>query len=435
MRTKPTADQLRTAAREQFAGLLAVHPDYAERCVEGQAPLAGYCDDEEDAPPYVRRNGVGIVAIRGALSQRGGWFWDGHESIRARIERAFADPQVSCVALEINSPGGVVAGCFDAVDAVVAVKNAMGKPVLAYAREHAYSAALAWASASDEFYLPESGGTGSCGVLMVLYDVTKAYEDIGIKALVIRSDERKARGMPIEGWDDETVAKEQERVDKLADLFRALVARNGGPSVAALRELKGECLDGSAAVSAKLADGVLSWDAFLARAEQAGKKWKMKGIAKALGLREDATEAEIEKEAATIKARADKTNDISAKLADVATGFALVTGRMTAGERDAQIALIKAAPLEGATALLARAENGAIPQPSIERKPDATQGQPPAVAGAEHEFSAWAKMGDAELGRVYGALIASDANGPMRLASINPKLYQRARAAWQTSAR
>lgn len=435
MRIKPTADQLRTAAREQFAGLLAVHPDYAERCVEGQAPLAGYCDDEEDAPPYVRRNGVGIVAIRGALSQRGGWWWDGHESIRARIERAFADPQVSCVALEINSPGGVVAGCFDAVDAVVAVKNAMGKPVLAYAREHAYSAALAWAMVSDEFYLPESGGTGSCGVLMVLFDVTKAYDDMGIKALVIRSDERKARGMPIEGWDDETVAKEQERVDKLADLFRELVARNGGPSVAALRALKGECLDGSAAVSAKLADGVLSWDAFLARAEQAGKKWKMKGIARALGLREDATEAKIEEEAAAVKVRADKTGEIATKGGEAACAYALVTGRMTAGERDAQMALIKAAPVEGIAALMSRAEGNAIPQPSVERRADAGQGQPPAIAGAEHEFSAWSKMGDAELGRAYGALIASDANGPMRLASVDPKLYQRASAAWRTSAR
>ena len=60
---------------------------------------------------------------------------------------------------------------------------------------------------------------------------------------------------------------------------------------------------------------------------------------------------------------------------------------------------------------------------------------PPPKAGETHEFSAWASLSDADLGKQYGALIASDANGPARLASADAKLFNRARAAFQQSAR
>jgi ClpP class serine protease len=435
MRTPLSAEQIRTIAREQFAGMLAIHPDHAEACADGNAPRAGYYDLDEEAPPYQRRNGLAIVSIRGALSQRGGYWWDGHEAIRGKIEKALHDPLVSLVVLELDSPGGVVAGMVDCVEAVQRAQLATGKEIWGYAREHAYSAAYAWAMCATALYLPESGGMGSIGVLSVLLDARKAYEEMGLRTLVVRSGDRKARGMPIEGFDEQTVTDTQALVDKLAGLFFALVEQSRGVKVAALRALEGDTFDGSAAVEKKLADGVLSWDAFIVKAEAAGKKWKMKGIAKALGLAEDASEGEIEKAARAMVERAGKADGIAAKLADVATNYALVTGRMTAGERDPQVALIKAAPVEGATALLARGENSAVAAPAKEPRATTTDGQPPPKATATHEFSAWATLSDADLGKQYGALIASDANGPSRLASADAKLFNRARAAFQQSTR
>jgi ClpP class serine protease len=436
VKVTPTADQIQAAAREQFAGPLALSDECADRWAMSAVPptvdasrfVAGYYDDEDECPAYTRRNGLAIVSIRGALSQRGGWWWDGHEAIRGRIENALLDPLVSCVVLEINSPGGVVAGMIDCVEAVQRAQASSGKEIFAYAREHAYSAAYAWAMCATSLYLPEAGGAGSIGVLSVLLDARKMYEDFGLRALVIRSGDRKARGMPIEGFDDQTIAAEQARVDKLAGLFFALVEKSRGVKTAALRALEGDVFDGSAAVEKKLADGVLPWDDFLAKAEAAGKKWKMKGIARALGLQEDATEAQIEEAARNTKARADKVESISAKAAEVATAYALVTGRIDSGQRDGEIALIKAAPVEAITALMNRKENSAVPQPSREPRPDASQGQPPPVASP----NAWAQyeaLDSASLGRWYASLVTNPA-AVQYLAASNPNLYKRASAAF-----
>lgn len=434
MKLNPTTEQIRSAVREEFRGALALHPDHADAVAGGHiAPRAGW-DDDEEPPDYCRRGSLAIVSICGALAQRGGWWWDGHESIRKRCERALADPQVGALVLEIRSPGGVVAGCWDNVQAVQAAKARSGKRVFAYAREHAYSAAYAWAMVADEVHVPTSGGVGSIGVLTILCDESKAWEEIGVKFLVVRSGERKARGMGFEGIDEQTVTAEQARVDRLAGQFFDLVSGPRHLKTATIRSFEGDTFDGAIAVEKGLADSVISWDAFLVKAEEAGRKWKMKGIATALGLASDATEGEIERAAASLKKAHDDEKASHAatasKLADVATAHALRTGRITAGEVESQRALICKAPVDGAAALMARAEMAALPAPSVEAKTTAG-GAPPLDTKAEHEFSSWAKLDAPSLARAYGALMASDANGPARLASVDKDLYQRARTAWQ----
>lgn len=417
------------SACEAFRGDLAIHPDHVEAITEGRiAPRAGW-DDEEEPPEYSRRGSLAIVSIRGALAQRGGWWWDGHEAIRRRIERALADPQVGAVVLEIASPGGVVAGCWDNVQAVQAAKARSGKRIFAYAREHAYSAAYAWAMVADEVHLPAAGGVGSIGVLSILCDESKLWGEVGIKFVVVRSGERKARGMPFEGIDEQTVTSEQQRVDRLAAQFFDLVAGSRKVKPAAIRAYEGDVFDGSTAVQKDLADSVISWDAFLAKAEEAGRKYKMKGIAVALGLAPDASEGEIERAAAALR----KSNDdektahaaTAGKLAEVATAHALRTGRITAGEVEAQSALIRKTPVEGAAALMARAEMAALPTPSQEAK-TTNAGTPP---GTPNAWAAFEAMSDQQLGAWFASIV-SDSAAVQHLAAHNPNLYRRASRAF-----
>ena len=55
----------------------------------------------------------------GPLDQRGGFWWDGYDSVSERVSAALADRDVQAVVLAIDSPGGVVAGCFDAARGLV----------------------------------------------------------------------------------------------------------------------------------------------------------------------------------------------------------------------------------------------------------------------------------------------------------------------------
>lgn len=429
-RRQLTADQLRAAIHADFLGTncaLAIHESHVEAILRGQfAPRAGW-DDDDDCPVYERVGSLAIVSIRGSLGQYGGVWWDGHASIRAKLEKALLDPSVGCIVLDISSPGGVVAGCWDAVRAVQAAKIRSGKPILGYAHEHAYSAAYAWAMVADELYLPESGGTGSIGVLSILYDQSKMWDELGIKFAVVRSGERKARGNGYEPLDQATVDESQARVDLLAGQFFALVAAQRKIKVDAIRALEGACFDGAIAVEKKLADGILSWDALLNKAEQAGRKYRMKNTAKMLGLPEDASESQINAAIEALQIKAGNFDAAASKLAEIATTHALETGRIKAGEVDAQKALIAKQPVEGANALMARERMSAIPQPTTgEHKLD-NAGAPPATGNAWATIEA---MTDTQLAQWY-ANVKVNPEAVAYLGANNKSLFARAERAFQ----
>lgn len=235
----------------------------------GFSPLHG--EDEEDCDDGVdMRDGVAVVSIDGPLSQRGGWWWDGYESIEQRLQRALASSATS-VLLKINSPGGVVAGCFEAARRMREACVASGKPVFAYVDEMACSAAYALACVADEIVLPPSGTVGSIGVIATACDRTKANEINGINVQLVTSGERKADLHPDAPLSEDALAALNARVMHLAGLFTAWVAVRRGTTADAIAAQQAAVFDGANAVTAGLANRVGSLqDALsLARASSA----------------------------------------------------------------------------------------------------------------------------------------------------------------------
>lgn len=204
---------------------------------------------------------VAIVCIEGPVEQRASWMFDGYDAIRSRFEEALACASV--VVLKINSPGGDAAGNLECARAMIAAKEAAGKPVIAFADEAAYSAAYALACVADEIYLPETGGVGSIGCLCVVADMTKAVKDSGINAQVIRSGSLKAEGHPLLPLNDATIGRFQTRVDSLAELFAGLVSDERDMSLKRILGYEGAVFYGKDAVAAGLADGIMSFDEVL----------------------------------------------------------------------------------------------------------------------------------------------------------------------------
>lgn len=230
-----------------------------------QAFFGFFFDGEEK--PYEMDGTVAILTIDGPLSQRGGWWWDGYDAIRGRLEKALADKAVTAVVLKINSPGGVCSGCFSSARRMRAMKEEAGKPILAYADESAYSAAYAMACIADEIYLPPEGGVGSVGVIGVLTDWTAFNEKMGIKVAVITSGEYKADGHPDVPLTKEVVARYQERISALGLAFAEIVAGARGMTPDAVLKLEAACLYGEDAVRAGLANAVATLDEVVARAQ------------------------------------------------------------------------------------------------------------------------------------------------------------------------
>lgn len=233
--------------------------------------------DEESAKPYAMNGDVAVVKIQGPLSQRGGWFWDGYDKIRSRFEKALEDPKVRAVTLQIDSPGGAVAGLFETARAMRRAAADARKPVIAYADELAASAGYALASVADEIYLPESGTVGSVGVISVLADRSKLNERMGVRVHVLTTGKHKGDGHPDKPLTDEVIARYQERVNALGAQFNEMVADARGVSPAYVKGLEAAVFHGAAAVKGKLANGVASFDEVLRLAGDKAKASRSSG--------------------------------------------------------------------------------------------------------------------------------------------------------------
>jgi ClpP class serine protease len=370
--------------------------------------------------------------------QRGDYYWyDSHESIAARCLAAAADSSVRVGAMRIDSPGGVVAGCFDNVRLVRAAFAAAGKPLLVWAGgDGAYSAGFAWACAGSKIYLPDTAGVGSIGVLSTMWDRTAANEMNGERVVVVRSGERKAEGHPDVALTDGAIGREQAVIDGMAAIFAGDICGPArGMTGEALLAYQGECFYGATAVSKGLADGVMPWEEFLAMCEAEAKGIMSKAIAARLGIAETATEAQIitaiddieavaakaKEKAATEAARADK---LSADFVDLALDTAHKEGRINASEKEAGapggLREMGAKDTGWLRAhLSARTPLSALPKESKESN-DAPAAKGGSIAAA----------GEVELAAKYEAL-----SNPARaaLARSHPTDFAAMRAAWRST--
>ena len=259
--TDPLADLRRSDAHARWlsADLLALRPDAAAQITAGPVFFAGWMDDEEDDddPGYCVENGVAIVPIEGALMDRAGWWWDGYDEIQQRCEAAHADPNVRAVMLDMDSPGGMVAGLFDCMRALRTAKAKSGKRCVAWAGSGAYSACYGIASTCDEIAVSDTAGVGSVGVITSLTSYAKMLEENGIDVRVVSSGEEKTDGHGAIPISKGAEARARARVDELAAMFFGEVgAGRSGLTADALTALDGGVRYGRAAIAAGLADRV-----------------------------------------------------------------------------------------------------------------------------------------------------------------------------------
>jgi len=207
-------------AQKIFNTPLAIHPRKAEivvaaladrlgvgqmvRLSGGSVPLAMEDDEYGFAEPglnprtgYDMAGPVAVIEVQGTLVQRLGSLrpfsgMTGYDGIRQNLFAALDDPNVEAIVLDIDSPGGEVAGCFDLVDTIYAARGR--KPIWSILNESAYSAAYAIASAADRIVVPRTGGVGSIGVITAHVDLSQAL--LASKSRSLPSATSKPTAMP-----------------------------------------------------------------------------------------------------------------------------------------------------------------------------------------------------------------------------------------------
>jgi capsid assembly protease len=210
---------------------------------------------------YDVQNGVAVIPVNGTLMHKSGYIGSqsgatGYDGIAALLDEANSNPSVRAIMLDIDSGGGEVSG----VEALANKINASPKPVYAHANEMAASAAYWIASSASKVYLSNTASVGSIGVITVHADYSKQLNNEGVKVTIIQSGKHKAEGNPYEPLPADVREKVQAEIDSLRSIFAGTVAKNRKMTLQAVLDTEAAMYSGQAAVTAGLADAVLSFD-------------------------------------------------------------------------------------------------------------------------------------------------------------------------------
>lgn len=214
-----------------------------------------------DHKGYAVVNGVAVISVTGTLVHRGAYVGESsgvrsYEGVRAQIQAAIVDDTVFAIALEFDSSGGEVAGCFDLCDEIAAAR--MQKPIWSFVGEHAYSAAYALASQADHIVMPRTGGVGSIGVVCMHADLSEALSNDGINVTFIHAGSHKVDGNSAEPLKEEVREDWELRMEVYRDLFVETIQQGRGDRFSAddARDTEAQCYMASDALELGLVDEV-----------------------------------------------------------------------------------------------------------------------------------------------------------------------------------
>lgn len=190
-----------------------------------------------------RAGSVSVLPVFGTIAQRmnvmmamsGG---TSTEILEREIRQAIADPDVSAIVLDVDSPGGTVSGLPEIHSIIMDARNQ--KPIVASVNSFSASAAYWITSAASEIAVTPSGEVGSIGVFAMHVDESAALEQEGVKVSLISAGKFKTEGNPFEPLTEEARAAIQADVDAYYSMFVRDVARGRGVSVNDVREKFGE---------------------------------------------------------------------------------------------------------------------------------------------------------------------------------------------------
>ncbi|MED9584846.1 S49 family peptidase [Escherichia coli] len=231
----------------------------------GEAPAALALSVDDDGPRQARSyqvmNGIAVLPVSGTLVSRTRALqpysgMTGYNGIIARLQQAASDPMVDGILLDMDTPGGMVAGAFDCADIIARVRDI--KPVWALANDMNCSAGQLLASAASRRLVTQTARTGSIGVMMAHSNYGAALEKQGVEITLIYSGSHKVDGNPYSHLPDDVRETLQSRMDATRRMFAQKVSAYTGLSVQAVLDTEAAVYSGQEAIDAGLADELVN---------------------------------------------------------------------------------------------------------------------------------------------------------------------------------
>jgi signal peptide peptidase SppA len=184
-----------------------------------------------ESPLLSIEDGIGVVAIEGPILRKPDLFAriffgaTSSEDIGEALREAGERDDIKAVLLNIDSPGGTVAGTPELAAAVKALNGS--KPVYAFSSGLMCSAAYWIASQARAIYATPSAQVGSIGVVQAVIDNTAALDQAGLKVEVFSVGKYKAMGAPGTSLTDDQRELIQSNLAEIAAEFHDAVLSRG----------------------------------------------------------------------------------------------------------------------------------------------------------------------------------------------------------------
>lgn len=193
--------------------------------------------------PQPKGGAVAVIPVYGVLAPRANLLTDisggtSYERLTSAIQEALSNEAVSAIVLDVDSPGGSVAGATELARYLVKAREQ--KPIIAQAQYQMCSAAYWLASACTAIHAAPSALVGSIGVLAIHDDLSAALEREGIKRTFIFEGAHKVDGNSAQPLSAEALADIQSHLARHYAQFHADIAVGRGVSVAEVKKSYGD---------------------------------------------------------------------------------------------------------------------------------------------------------------------------------------------------
>jgi signal peptide peptidase SppA len=175
------------------------------------------------------------------------------DSFLSKVQKAYIDPNIETILLDINSPGGETTGLKECADAIREMSKS--KQIVSFTDSLCASAAYWIASATNGIFVTETSNIGSIGVYFGAYDYSEAFAKEGIKPVLIKSGDFKGDGFPGMPFSDETKKRIQTEIEQINTMFRNSIAQK---RTLQDEDMQGQVFLGMNAIDKGIADAIVT---------------------------------------------------------------------------------------------------------------------------------------------------------------------------------
>lgn len=221
--------------------------------------------------PQPRAGSIAILPVYGVIGPRmnlmsemsGGTTY---EKLTSQLRAAVADKSIKTIVLDVDSPGGTVAGNTEFAREVMQARTK--KPIVAVAQYTMGSAAYRIGAAATEIVAAPSAQVGSIGVFNLHNDLSAALEQLGVKRTYISAGDGKVDGNETGPLSKDAAARLQGQVDQAYGTFVSDVVKGRGAGMTSDRvkkEWKAHVYSAADALALGMIDSIATLDDTLAR--------------------------------------------------------------------------------------------------------------------------------------------------------------------------